>query len=131
MNAQPSTPIAVAIVRLDNRVLIGPRPEGVPLQGYWEFPGGKIREKEQAAQAAIRECLEETGLRVHVSKTSAIVEYHYDHGALRLHFLDATPIDPEASPRPPFRWIPIADLDMYRFPPANAAVLKRLKAEVS
>lgn len=130
MDTQQPTAIAVAVVRSGNRVLIGPRPGGVPLEGYWEFPGGKIREKEQPADAAIRECREETGLRIHISRTLAVVEHHYDHGPLRLHFHDALPVDPEVMPRPPFRWIPIADLDMYRFPAANAAVLETLKAEL-
>jgi 8-oxo-dGTP pyrophosphatase MutT (NUDIX family) len=29
--------------------------------GYWDFPGGKIEDGETAEEAAVRECLEETG----------------------------------------------------------------------
>jgi len=127
-NHQP-TAIAVAVVRWGDTVLIGRRPQGAPLPGYWEFPGGKILPDESPVDAAVRECFEETGLRVRVSRTSVVVDHRYDHGTLRLHFLDAVPIEPESPPRSPFCWIPIAELDQYQFPPANATVLDALKAE--
>lgn len=123
------TLIAVAVVRRGDSVLIGPRPEGVPLAGYWEFPGGKIRPQESPADAAARECFEETRLRIRVSNTAEVVEQRYDHGTLRIHFVHALPVDTESLPRSPFRWVPITDLDEYRFPPANATVLEMLKSE--
>jgi 8-oxo-dGTP diphosphatase len=129
MNTQPPTAIAVAVVRQGNRVLIGPRPDGVPLAGYWEFPGGKLLPKETPTDAAIRECFEETGMRIRVASTAAVVEHRYEHARLRIHFLYALPIEPESPPRPPFRWIPITELDEYDFPPANDAVLETLKTE--
>ena len=131
MKEQTPTAIAVAVVRQGECVLIGPRPEGVPLAGYWEFPGGKIHLEESPEDAAVRECLEETGLQVQASRTSAVVEHHYEHGTLRLHFVDADPIESESSPRAPFCWVPIADLDEYQFPPANATVLETLKTDVT
>lgn len=129
MNTQAPTLIAVAVVRRGDCVLIGPRPEGVPLAGYWEFPGGKILSQETPADAATRECFEETGLRIRVSNTAAVVEHRYDHGTLRIHFLDALPVEPQVAPLSPFRWIPITELDEYDFPPANDTVLETLKAE--
>ena len=131
MNTQPPTEIAVAVVRRGDTVLAGPRPDGAPLAGYWEFPGGKMRPHETPAEAAIRECFEETGMQILASRTSAVVEHRYDHGNLRLHFLDAVPTDPDSPPRTPFRWIPIVELDLYRFPPANATVLETLKAGIA
>lgn len=129
MDTQGPTEIAVAIVRQNDAVLIGPRPEGVPLAGYWEFPGGKILPGELPTDAAIRECSEETGLLIRVSRISAIVDHRYDHGPLRLHFVEAVPVQPDSPPQPPFRWVPIAELNDYRFPPANAAALESLKTQ--
>ena len=34
--------IAVAVVRRGSEFLIGLRPDGGTLPGYWEFPGGKV-----------------------------------------------------------------------------------------
>ena len=33
---------ACALIDADGRVLIARRPEGKPMAGLWEFPGGKI-----------------------------------------------------------------------------------------
>jgi 8-oxo-dGTP diphosphatase len=58
VDSRIATPIAVAVVEHDDRVLIGQRPPGVVLGGLWEFPGGKIFEGESAEEAAVRECRE-------------------------------------------------------------------------
>jgi 8-oxo-dGTP diphosphatase len=37
---------ACALVDSDGRVLLAQRPEGKPLAGLWEFPGGKVESGE-------------------------------------------------------------------------------------
>lgn len=55
---------AVALVDPDNRVLIAQRPEGKPMAGLWEFPGGKVQAGETPEAALIRELKEELGIDV-------------------------------------------------------------------
>ncbi|NUQ61902.1 MAG: (deoxy)nucleoside triphosphate pyrophosphohydrolase [Pirellulales bacterium] len=119
-------PIAIAVVEHEGQVLIGQRPAGVALAGYWEFPGGKIATGETPEAAAARECREETGLEVRILRPLATLDHQYEHGTVRLHFLAAEPVADAAIPAPPFRWIPRSELGDYRFPPANAGILKRL-----
>ena len=38
---------ACALVDPDGRVLIAQRPEGKPMAGLWEFPGGKVETGER------------------------------------------------------------------------------------
>jgi 8-oxo-dGTP diphosphatase len=45
-----------------NRVLITQRPEGKPMAGLWEFPGGKVHENELPEEALVRELREELGI---------------------------------------------------------------------
>lgn len=121
--------IAVAVVEREGRYLIGLRPAGAELAGYWEFPGGKVRAGESPADAAMRECREETGLAVRVIGNYATVEHDYPHGRLRLHFFACRPSDggtlsQELPER--FRWVTSAKLGGYRFPPANEVVLRLL-----
>jgi 8-oxo-dGTP diphosphatase len=53
---------ACALVDVQGRVLISKRPEGKPLAGLWEFPGGKVESCETPEHALIRELEEELGI---------------------------------------------------------------------
>ena len=55
---------AVGLIDPDNRVLLARRPEGKPLAGLWEFPGGKVHQGETPERALIRELKEELGIDV-------------------------------------------------------------------
>lgn len=118
-------PIAVAVVICNGNVLIGRRPEGASLAGYWEFPGGKVHRGESDEAAAARECLEETGLAVRIGRLLVETCWQYENGAVRLRFFVAEPLDASA-PQAPFRWAPLGELGQYAFPPANAEVLRLL-----
>jgi mutator protein MutT len=118
--------IAVAILEHQGRYLVGQRPPGVALAGQSEFPGGKVHGDESPADAAARECLEETGLQIQVVRRFAVVQHEYEHGRLELHFFSCRLIDPDALPQPPFRWVDAEALKDHHFPAANAEVLKML-----
>lgn len=55
---------ACALIDPDGRVLLARRPEGKPLAGLWEFPGGKVHAGETPEAALIRELAEELGITV-------------------------------------------------------------------
>jgi len=55
---------ACVLVDADGRVLIARRPEGKPLAGLWEFPGGKVEPGETPEDTLIRELHEELGIDV-------------------------------------------------------------------
>ena len=122
------TRIAVAVVERDGQFLVGLRPPGVPLAGYWEFPGGKVHADETPAVAAIRECREETGLSIELRGAYPDVVQQYDHDRLRLYFFAARCVSEHTEPRPPFVWVPRGQLGQLAFPPANAALIAHLLA---
>lgn len=63
---------AAALVIKKGRVLLVRR-VNEPFRGLWTLPAGFINGGEDPAQAAERECLEETGLRVRVKRVYDIV----------------------------------------------------------
>jgi len=125
------TLVGIGIIRRADRYLIRARPEGTVYAGYWEFPGGKVEPGETPAQTTVRECLEETGLRVSVRAPRATIEHVYPHGWVRLHFFDCEPTDPKAEPTPEHgcRWVAAGELSRYRFPEANEEILAQLAGE--
>jgi mutator protein MutT len=118
--------IAIAVVEREDCILIGQRPEGVALAGYWEFPGGKVEAGESPQQAAVRECLEETGVAVDVVGEYPSQTQRYEHGAVYLRFFDCRPRDPAQAPREPFLWKPRKSLAELLFPEGNRMLLERL-----
>jgi mutator protein MutT len=120
------TTVAIAVVLDQGRVLVGRRPQGVPLAGLLEFPGGKVRDGECPRDAAARECLEETAVAIEAREALAVVTHDYPHGRVELHFFGCAPCDAGAAPRPPYCWLAVERLSADDFPPANAAIIARL-----
>ena len=46
---------AAALVDENGRILVQKRPEGKPMAGLWEFPGGKVEAGETPESALVRE----------------------------------------------------------------------------
>ena len=55
---------ACALVDVDGRVLIAQRPQGKPMAGLWEFPGGKVEDGERPEDTLMRELREELAITV-------------------------------------------------------------------
>ena len=56
--------VAIALIDVDDRILIAKRPIGKSMAGLWEFPGGKVKENEYPEAALIREIYEEIGIKI-------------------------------------------------------------------
>ena len=124
-----ATAIAIAVVERDGCFLIGPRPDGAPLAGLWEFPGGKVEAGESIVDAAVRECVQETRIDIQVTGREEPVTEGYSHDTVQLHFVHGTASDPSQVPNPPFRWVPRNQLSRYQFPSGNREFLRKLLTE--
>jgi 8-oxo-dGTP diphosphatase len=130
MASGPALTIAVAVVVHDGRVLVGKRSAtAAQAAGMDEFPGGKLEPGETPADAAARECLEETGIAARIGERLDAVETTAGDRAITVIFLAGAPLDPAAVPTPPFEWIGIADLRTRMFPAANAGVIAMLERD--
>ena len=121
---------ACALIDQDKRVLIARRPEGKPLAGLWEFPGGKIEENETPEDAVIRELAEE--LSVKVTKPCLAPLTFSSHDYLEFHILlplfvcrrwEGTPVPREAQE---IKWVRANRLRDYPMPPADEPLISHL-----
>lgn len=121
--------IGIAVVEHQGSYLIGIRPPGASLAGFAEFPGGKCEAGETPDVAAVRECHEETGVRVEVLELLTRRLYEYAYGSVDLHFYLCRPLEvPEAShDLRGFRWQEVQTLRSLKFPDANVPVVEMLE----
>lgn len=81
-----SNPIRVvgAVFHDGERFLACRKKPGKPLEGHWEFPGGKIEPGETPEQALAREIREELNLIAEVGQKVTTTTYEYDFATIEL-----------------------------------------------
>ena len=121
---------ACALVDSDGRVLIAQRPQGKPMSGLWEFPGGKVEHGERPEETLIRELKEELGITVSEACLAPLV--FASHGYPDFHLLmplyvcrrwDGTVTAREAQQ---LAWVKPNRLRDYEMPPADVPLISHL-----
>ncbi|MGH7300145.1 MAG: 8-oxo-dGTP diphosphatase MutT [Candidatus Rokuibacteriota bacterium] len=120
--------VVAAVIERGGKILIARRPAATHLGGLWEFPGGKQRPGESAAEALEREIREELGAAVTVGRLLETVDWTYPEKRVRVSFFRCSMQgEPGALEGQELAWVRPADLARYEFPPADATLLERLR----
>ena len=123
--------VAVALVDVDNRVLIAKRPEGKVMAGLWEFPGGKVGNGELPEQTAIRELQEELNIDVVSSclapLTFASYAYEDFHLLMPLYLCRRWLGTVEPLERQELKWVRPNRLGEFPMPPADIPLVPILR----
>jgi 8-oxo-dGTP diphosphatase len=129
--------VAAAIIVERGTVLLSRRKEGTHLAGKWEFPGGKVEAGEDPRAALVRELDEELGIRASVTEIVDVTFHRYedaDKAVLLLFFacerVKGSP-EPRALDVAEVAWAGAEMLDPEAFPPADVAVLGKVRAMIS
>ena len=122
---------AVALVDADGRVLLARRPEGKPMAGLWEFPGGKLEPGESVEEALIRELKEELDIDVSASCLAPFTFASHDLGHAHLMMplylcrrWDGTMAAREGQA---LAWVRPNKLSDYAMPPADRPLVAMLR----
>ena len=128
MKAGEPRPIRVALAALlrGDAVYLQKRfePSG-PLDGLWEFPGGKIEPDESGAETAAREFREETGGRIAVGEQIVETFHAYTDRSVKLHLFLARELAPPVEDDR-HRYHPVAALRHLPIPAANNKLVTAL-----
>ena len=116
----------------DGRILIAKRPEGRPLAGLWEFPGGKVELGESPQHALIRELAEELGIDIAAADLAPLT--FASHGYPDFHLLMPLflcrrwrgTVAPHEGQE--LLWVGPAELTSYAMPPADEPLKALLPA---
>jgi 8-oxo-dGTP diphosphatase len=127
----PSKPLllvaACALVDADGRVLIAQRPEGKPMAGLWEFPGGKVEKGETPEETLIRELHEELAVETQVAclapLTFASHDYENFHLLMPLYVCRRYSGIPQPREGQALKWVRPKQLRDYPMPPADAPLI--------
>ena len=95
----------------------------------WEFVGGKVEPGETKEQALVRECREELGVTVAPGEVFMEVDHVYPDITIHLTLFRAAIAAgrPQKLEHADIRFIAPADIPLYDFCPADAAILARIR----
>jgi ADP-ribose pyrophosphatase YjhB (NUDIX family) len=125
--ANSIVPAVTTVVVRDGEILLEHRVDN----DLWALPGGALEPGETVAEAAMRETLEETGIRVRVVGLVGIYSdpnhvIAYDNGEVRQQFsicLRSEPVggelEAQRSEAKRVAWVPVTELDQLSIHPAQ------------
>jgi len=118
---------AVALIDADGRILLSRRPDGKPMAGLWEFPGGKVKPGETPENALIRELNEELGIDTWASCLAplAFASHTYDDFHLLMPVFACRKWIGVARGREgqALAWVRASKLREYSMPPADLPLI--------
>ena len=129
--------VAAGILVERGRVLLTQRRAGTHLAGAWELPGGKVRDGEDPRAALRRELREELGIDATAGEIVEATFHRYEDAnkTVLLLFFEATrdagSPDPRALDVAAFEWAGADALAPGRFPPADVAVLEKIRRRLA
>jgi 8-oxo-dGTP diphosphatase len=128
--------VAAAVMIEGPRLLLSQRKAGTHLAGAWEFPGGKVEPGEDPRDALRRELREELGIEARVGEIVDVAFHRYEDAdkAVLLLFFEAAREPGSPEPRAvdvaAVRWAEKGELRDGEFPPADVAVLGKVRARL-
>ncbi len=122
--------VAAALISKDKKILIAQRPKGKHMQGFWEFPGGKLEAGESPEQALVRELSEELGILVLEKDlepfTFASHVYEDFHLLVLLYICENWQGIPEGKEEQEIAFAHVNELLNYNFLPSNIKMLHQI-----
>ena len=119
--------VSIALINEFNEILLSKRPINKHLEGYWEFPGGKIETNESPEQALIREIKEELNIDINNKCIAPLSFSEFDYKEFQLLLLlyvcRRWEGDPMSIENNELKWVKPNMLRKYKMPPADDSLI--------
>lgn len=122
--------VTAGIIRTSGNVMIARRASGEALEGFWEFPGGKLENNESLEDCLQRELFEELGIKAEIGEEIGRSIYRYDHGEIELVAFNIYSYSGKMSltVHDKVEWVPIGQLQEFKLAPADIELLEYLRS---
>ena len=123
-----SVDVVAAVIKKDNLFLIANRSFEANSSGLWEFPGGKVEEKETFVSALKREIEEELSLKIQVGDKITSIDLKASDKHLSVHYFYALILSGEITlnVHSEFKWVERDQLSSFKYIDGDRYVLKHL-----
>ena len=123
-----SVDVVAAVIKKDNLFLIANRSFEANSSGLWEFPGGKVEEKETFVSALIREIEEELALKIQVGDKITSIDLKASDKHLSVHYFYALILSGQITlnVHSEFKWVERDQLSSFKYIDGDRYVLKYL-----
>lgn len=120
--------VVAGLIGHEGKYLVAERPPGSWMEGYWEFPGGKVERDEDPRAALAREIDEELGIEIEVGKVEEVLFHSYPDRSVVLLFFHCQWVSGKPAPKigQRLRWVSPAEMGNMNFLPADAPLVERL-----
>jgi len=123
--------VVAALITKNGKLLVCQRTRHQTMPLKWEFPGGKIEEREQPRDALYRELEEELGILATIGDEVARIRHEYPNGGMvELRFFVVREYKGEIENRifKDIQWAQPGDLPKYDFLEADLTLVRDLAA---
>ena len=120
--------VVAALVEREGHFLVANRPPDSWMEGFWEFPGGKVEEGEEPRTALARELSEELDINVQVRDIEEVLFHCYpDKDVLLLfYWCEISSGEPVPQIDQEVRWVTPDEMKDLPFLPADEPLIDRL-----
>ena len=120
--------VVAAVIQREDKYFVARRKTGKHLEGFWEFPGGKIEEGESPETSLQRELQEEFGVTVEVG--AFLGENTHDYGSaiirLKAYRVASSEELKESVDHDMIKWCTLDELNRLQLAPADVPLLEHI-----
>jgi 8-oxo-dGTP diphosphatase len=127
------TEVVAAIIEKKSLILITRRKNGKHLEGFWEFPGGKMEKGETPVQCLKRELQEELSIEIEMKIFIGESIHTYSKQTIKLICFTAEIVRGEIQlqDHDKYEWIRLEDISFYKMAPADLPIIELYKKQLN